>query len=469
MKSKFAYRIFSFTAAIVLCTTVVSCSKSSQNDNSSMTEQPVKISVGIWPQETDKSATSVWEKYEEIMKKKYPNITLVPERLSYSFDTFITMAASGTLPTIFQTYFTEPKRLIANNVVADITDYAEKYGFIEGQREDILSIATENGRLYGIARDAYALALFINMNLFKKAGLVDKDGLPVYPKTFDQLAEIAKTIKEKTGKPGFFLPNRDGVGGWHFCNIAWAFGAELQYQDSDGRWRSGIGSPEAVKALKYVYDLKWKYGVVVDNSSLGWGDWIMNFATDEVGMVFAAPDAMRNLVINYSMDKNAIAAVPVPAGPGGHYALMGGTFYMFAANATEEQLDAGFKLLEIIGMTPKATDQMIESIKYELEAQVNQNIPVGPRTINVWTDQNRIKVEQELYDKYTNVNMRLFRDYYDGQESRIRKEYPMYCQGMYRTLDNCIRSVLTDKNSSPEQLLTKASQEFENFYLSGNN
>lgn len=142
---------------------------------------------------------------------------------------------------------------------------------------------------------------------------------------------------------------------------------------------------------------------------------------------------------------------------------------MFAANATEEQLDAGFKLLEIIGMTPKATEQMIESIEYELEAQVSQNIPVGPRTINVWTDQNRIKVEQDLYDKYTNVDMRLFRDYYDGQESRVRKEYPMYCQEMYRTLDNCIRSVLTDKNSSPEQLLAKASQEFENFYLSGNN
>jgi len=131
----------------------VSCSKSTKNDDSSMPEQPVKITVGIWPQETDKSATSVWEKYEEIMKKKYPNITLVLESLSYSFDTFITMAASGTLPTIFQTYFTEPKRLIANNVVADITDYAERYGFIEGQREDILSIATENGRLYGIAID----------------------------------------------------------------------------------------------------------------------------------------------------------------------------------------------------------------------------------------------------------------------------------------------------------------------------
>ena len=210
MMSKFAYRIFSLTAAIVLCSVGVSCSKSSKNDNSSMPEQPVKITVGIWPQETDKSATSVWEKYEEIMKKKYPNITLVPESLSYSFDTFITMAASGTLPTIFQTYFTEPKRLIANNVVADITDYAERYGFIEGQREDILSIATENGRLYGIARDAYALALFINMNLFRKAGLVDEDGLPVYPKTFDQLAEIAKTIKEN-GQAGLFPPNRDGI------------------------------------------------------------------------------------------------------------------------------------------------------------------------------------------------------------------------------------------------------------------
>ncbi len=229
---------------------------------------------------------------------------------------------------------------------------------------------------------------------------------------------------------------------------------------------SGINSPQTVATLQYVKDLKWKYGVLLDSNNLGWGDWIMNFATDQVGMVFAAPDAIRNVVVNYSMDKDAIAAAPIPAGPGGQYTLMGGTFYMFAANASDEQLEAAFKLLEVIGMTPKVTRQMTDAIESELKAQVAQDLPVGPRTINVWTDPERVEEEQKIYDRYTNVDMKLFQDYYALQGSNLRVEYPLYCQGMYRALDYCIRSVLADKDSSPEQLLKKASDEFQDFYLS---
>lgn len=48
------------------------------------------------------------------MAEKYPNITLQPEAYSYSSDTFIPMAVSGTAPNIFLTRFTEPNRLITN-------------------------------------------------------------------------------------------------------------------------------------------------------------------------------------------------------------------------------------------------------------------------------------------------------------------------------------------------------------------
>lgn len=425
----------------------------------------VTIQVGIWPLGSDTSAVEVWKEYERVMRDKYPYITLEPEPISYSFESFIPMAVSGLLPDIFQTYFTEPQRLISNGFVADITTYAQEYGYLTGQRADILEIAARDGKQYGIARDAYGLSLYLNMNLFRQAGLTDEEGLPLYPKTFEELAETARVIRERTGRAGFMIPSKDGVGGWHFCNIAWAFGADLQYQDEQGQWHSGIDSPQTAKALAYIRDLKWEEDVLLEGEYLGWGDWIANFATDQVAMVLAAPDAMRSLVSNFSMSKDAIAIAPVPAGPGGQYTLMGGTFYMFSANATPEQLDACFKLMDVIGLTPHVTDNMLAAVRKELVSQVQQELPVGPRTINVWVDTWRVTAEQALYDEYTNVDMRLFEPYYETLDSTLRAEYSRSSQEMYRALDGCIRAVLSDRNTNIAALLKTTSEEFEKFYL----
>lgn len=424
--------------------------------------EAVTISVGIWPSGDD-AAAELWDNYRQIMAERYPYITLEPRPISYSFDTFAPLAASGTLPTIFQTHFSEPQRLIANRFVADITDLAREYGYLDGQRPEILEIAQRDGRQYGLARDAYALGLYMNLNLFREAGLIDEDGLPLYPKTFDEFMETALLIRERTGKAGFMIPTRDGVGGWHFTNIAWAFGAELQQYDAEeDKWISGLDSPEAVKALSFIRSLKWDAGVLPDEYFLGWGDWVRQFAVDEVAMVFAAPDAVRNLM-SYGMDKDALAAAPIPKGEGGQSMLMGGTMYMFASNATQEELDACFKLLEVIGFTPEAGEDMERAVRSELEAQQAAGQPIGPRTINVWTNLERIEAEQALYDQYTNVDMRLYADYYQAQEQLLRPEYTQFSQDMYRLLDGCIRTVLQYEDADPAQTLRAASEEYQKY------
>ena len=112
----------------------------------------------------------------------------------------------------------------------------------------------------------------INAEVFADAGLVDEDGIPLYPKTWEELAEVAQTIKDETGSAGLCLLAQDNAGGWHFSNIAWCFGAELEEQDADGKWMANLNSPEAVAAMQYVKDLKWKYDVLTsDPTSENWG------------------------------------------------------------------------------------------------------------------------------------------------------------------------------------------------------
>jgi len=89
----------------------------------------VTIKVGIWAKDSDAAGLQAWENYKNVMAENYPNITMVPEPYSYSADTFIPMAVSGTAPNIFLCPFTQPNRLITNNFVADVTSFAERYGF----------------------------------------------------------------------------------------------------------------------------------------------------------------------------------------------------------------------------------------------------------------------------------------------------------------------------------------------------
>lgn len=128
--------------------------------------------------------------------------------------------------------------------------------------ENMLDVATMDGKIYGIPRDGYALSLMMNVEMFRQAGLVDEAGVPIYPKTYEELAQTAKKIKDATGKAGIVLPTRDRQGGWQFSNVAWSFGATLQYQDDSGKWVNGLNSEGAVKALEFYKSLRWEYDVL---------------------------------------------------------------------------------------------------------------------------------------------------------------------------------------------------------------
>ena len=95
----------------------------------------------------------------------------------------------------------------------------------------------------------------INLNLFEQAGLIE-NGKPKVPNTWQELAETAKVIREKTGKAGYALPTINNQGGWHFINIAWSYGVEFMKQENDGSYTATFDSQEMRDVLQYMYDLK---------------------------------------------------------------------------------------------------------------------------------------------------------------------------------------------------------------------
>jgi len=442
-------------------TTTNTSDKQEQNANSQESKKVV-LKLGIWPEDTLTNDIKMFEEWKKEFNEKYPNVEVVPANYKYATDTFVPLAQSGNLPTIFETWFTEPQKLIAGGFVKDVTDEVQAKGWDKYMNPSIKDLLSEDGRLYGVPRDGYALGMYLNLNLFEKAGLMNPDGTAKYPKTWNELAEAAKTIKDKTGKAGFCLLAKDNSAGWHFAQIAWDFGAQLEIQ-RDGKWYANLNSPESIAAMNYVKDLKWKYNVLTDDpTNEDWGSGFEAIGTGRAAMYLGAQDAVNQPTQVNGLPIDKLSLVPVPAGPGGQYALMGGTPYMFAANATSDEVTAALNFLEIMGKTPIVTDEAIAGMKADAKNRVANGGPVIP-TFPVWVNEDYLKAQDEVIKEFGNVNMALYNDYYNWvkKDGVLHSEEPQLTQDMYAELTKVLQAVVTDKNADVTKLLKTANDNLQ--------
>jgi multiple sugar transport system substrate-binding protein len=232
------------------------------------------VTLGVYPDDTDPNAQATHNTYYiPALQALYPDLTIIPASYTYALETFPALAESGKIPTVFETWYTEPQKLIKNGQVADITDELAALGWLDKINPSVRALLSDSaGKVYGIPRDGYALGLMINAEVFAEAGLVDADGIPLYPKTWDEVIAASVKIKEATGSAGLCLLAQDNAGGWHFSNIAWTFGADFEAQDANGKWVAQINTPQVKAAYDMIYSMKWTYDILTsDPTSENWG------------------------------------------------------------------------------------------------------------------------------------------------------------------------------------------------------
>ncbi|MDI6619582.1 MAG: sugar ABC transporter substrate-binding protein [Clostridiales bacterium] len=440
------------------------CVPKSTNEGSTSGSKKITLAVGNWPSDPKDQNLPKMNKFKEEFEKKYKDITIKADTYGYDTNTFVPKAESGQLPNLFVTWFTEPQKIIDAGYAADITEYMNKYGFDKALNPDMLKICSKDNKIYGIPTGGYYVGIWINMNIFKKAGLVDSNGLPKYPKTYDELAQDAQLIREKTGKSGFFFPTTNNQGGWLFLNIAWSYGADFE-QEVDGKWKAVFNSPEAVEALQYLKDLKWKYNGLQSNILTDVNEMFKLFGTDQVGMSFGSKDWVNGTIDKYKISKDNFAVCSLPAGPKGRFSQMGGGLNMISKNSTPEQIDAAFKWLEFTGFSPKLSEDGLNNMETSYKNDKEKGHAVGPYVLPVWVNKERSDAEQKVRDKYTNVDMKLWEDYMKNEGVTIKPEPSYNCQELYKRLDSVVQAVLTNKNSDPKDLLNKAAADFQRDYL----
>ena len=360
----------------------------------------VTISVGAWPQESQPDRLATAQKFVKTMLDKY-NVVVNGDEWSYAVNTFIPKAVGGTLPTVYNTWFTEPQKIIDNGYAADITKQMKKFGIDKAIDPQILKILSKNGKIYGVPDNGYLQGLMCNVKLFKQAGLVDANGVPKAPKTYEELAQTAKIIKEKTGAAGFILDTNNNTGGWHFMNIAWSYGVVFE-KKINGKWTATFNSPEGVAALQYLKDLKWKYNALPETTMIDWAGGQQILATNQGAMLFFGGSyhgGFQFAIDNYKISKDDIAMFSLPAGPKGRFALIGGNIWMFAPNATPAQIEAGLRWLDLNGLSPKVSEEFKISEEANYKTDKDAGYVVGVNGLPVWTNSEKTKITEEYPQK----------------------------------------------------------------------
>jgi ABC-type glycerol-3-phosphate transport system substrate-binding protein len=422
-----------------------------------------QLSLGIWPEDTLTADIEMHQGYVATFNATHPNVEVVPAYYKYAVDTFVPLAESGNLPVIFESWFTEPMKLINGDYVADITDELKARGWDEKINPAIKDLLSKDGRIYGLPRDGYALGLMINVEMFEAAGLVDADGYPIYPKTWEELAQTAKTIKDATGQAGFCLLAADNAGGWHFTNIAWAFGATFTTMGADGKFTANVDSPEAIAAMEYVKSLKWEYDVLTaDPTSEGWGTGFAQLGTGAAAMYIAAADAVNQPTQVNGLPVDKLFMCPQPAGPGGQFTLSGGTPYMFSKEATPEQINAALDYLEVMGKAPVLSDDSLAGMRADAQNRVDNGVPVLP-AFPCWTAQDIIDANAEVVTEFSNVDPKMFDSYFSFIKTagNLRAEEPGSAQDLYAELTKVLQAVVTDKDADVAALMKIADENYQ--------
>lgn len=422
------------------------------------------ITVANWPSKENEQTYEIMEGWREGFEKENPDIKIETSTYAYATDTFLPKAMSGQLPTLYQTYYTEVAKIIDAGYAADITDMMDKTGMKDALSENIKTIVEKDGKCYAVPQQVYVQGLVCNVDLFKQAGLVDEDGVPKFPKNYDELITTAKTIKEKTGKTGFALPTTSNQGGWHFMNIAWSNGVEFMAQEN-GKWVAKFDTQECYDTLQYIKDLKWKYDALPTNVFMTMTDLETQLSTDQLAMYFRPADNAVPLIETYGMSKDNIAQSRVPEGKAGRVAMMGGTVYMIANNATEEQIEACGKWIDYIGASAKVTEETEKQMDDLMKLYSEKGYVVGVNGMPIWNTEERNQLTNKLNEKYCNIDRKMFEDYEMYETVTIKPEEPEKCQELYSLIDSCIQAVLTDETAEPQQLIHQAAQDFQTNYL----
>lgn len=443
---------------VIMCLSMLSgCEQTSDSGSDGKVEV---VLGGYYISDPQLGVHEYYMESERKFEEMFPNIDIVNSGWTFSPESYLAKAEGDTLPTVYYVPMTESYNVIKQGYATDITDEYIKRGYYDATQDFILENISRDGRVYMMPVDIYELGLFVNMDVYREAGCVSEDDTPYQPKTWEEVAEIAKKIKDTTGQPGFAFPTRGRVAGWFFMPIAWSYGTVFEKYEN-GKWTACFNSPECVEALQYIKDLKWKYNVLPEITLSDETEYRKYIAKNPCGFAIAEDESI-NSMITYGMNRDIVGLVSMPAGSVRKVTLVGGSYNVINKNATSEQKKAAMDWVDYERRPVKLTDVYKKKVDDKLKWYDEEGYLIGIETIGLWSE--NAEAEQYLSKKtkeMVNVNYNHIRQYNDKSNIEFKFEEPIGSQMLYDILGEVINQVLIDENANLTELLDNAANEFQ--------
>ena len=452
------------TLTILLATTMTMLTGC---DNTS--EEIVELRIGFWPENTETRDVALYNDWAAKFEADYPQYKVIADPYTYDTSTIGTKYLTNTLPTVFQTWFTEPLKLVDKKFIRSVDKQLKELGWLEKMDPDMKEALTFNNEVYGIPRDGYGLGLLLNIKTLGDNGLLpevngeykiyNEDGTPAYPQTFEEIYEASLTIAEYTETKGILICSANKNGGWQFSNMAWNYGATLQYEEN-GKIISSLDCKEAVQALEWIQQMK-NEELLLNKISIVYDEWY-NAIENNVAMAIVGSDVLQLAQTNGKVNMDDLAFVPMPTGNGkDKYSLYGGTPYVFSSKATDEQVEGVLKFFEYIGRSPDITEISKDAMSKGNDVAKQKNQPILPK-IKPWINAEYVEYATELENKDVTVKMENYQEFFDNIETNKHNEVQYGAQEMYEFLDSAIQNVLDKpETANAKALLSTANSKMQ--------
>lgn len=191
-------------------------------------------------------------------------------------------AAAGNSPALVQIgwafldYFSNNFSYVSPQEAIDKFD-KEDAGFLQDKfLPNVLELAVNSeGSQVGIPYSLSNPVLYINKDILREAGLPEEG-----PATWQEVSEFAKTVKEKTGKYGFYM--QEPADFWAQQGLIESSGAKMLTTNTEGKKEAAFATEDGIEAMQLMADM------VKDQTALhiSWEEGCQSFIDGNCAMLY---------------------------------------------------------------------------------------------------------------------------------------------------------------------------------------
>jgi multiple sugar transport system substrate-binding protein len=263
-----------------------------------------------------------------------PNIKVKYEVIADQYqDVINTRLIGGEGPDVFYLDSSEAPKLIASGALEPLDDWVAQtpdFDLADFEEPLVNAFRGEDGKYYGFPKGYSTLVMFYNKKLFAEAGITEP------PKTWEEFAEAAKKLTKGKDVYGYGVAPEAA----RQMYMVEAFGGK--FIDENGR--AAFATPEALKGLQLIMDMRHndKSAGQASDVGTGWGGEM--FGQQKAAMVFEGNWAIPYLLNNFPDLEFGTAELPTVNGKKGTMAFT----VAYVMNKDSKNKEAAWKLLSFL-------------------------------------------------------------------------------------------------------------------------